>query len=72
MTIFKRHFGDYLSIVKARCEWDALKFDRSTQKFYEFRDTLQKTPKEAFGAEAQQFFDKAIYAKMPHHVKSTQ
>ena len=29
MTIFKRRFGYYLSMAKARCEWDALKFDPS-------------------------------------------
>ena len=69
MTIFKRRFGDYLSMAKARCEWDSLKFDPSTQKLHEFLDVLQKTAKEAFGAEAQQFIDKAIYAKMPDHVK---
>ena len=69
MMIFKRRFGDYLSMAKARCEWDALKFDPSTQKLHEFLDVLQKTAKEAFGSEAQQFIDKAIYAKMPHHVK---
>ena len=69
MTIFKRRFGDYLSMAKARCEWDALKFDPSNQKLHEFLDILQKTAKEAFGSEAQQFIDKAIYAKMPDHVK---
>ena len=69
MTIFKRRFGDYLSMAKARCERDALKFDPSTQKLHEFLDVLQKTAKEAFGSEAQQFIDKAIYAKMPDHVK---
>ena len=69
MSIFKRRFGDYLSMAKARCEWDALKFDPSTQKLHEFPDVLQKTAKEAFGSEAQQFIDKAIYAKMPDHVK---
>ena len=69
MTIFKRRFGDYLSMAKARCEWDALKFDPSNQKLHEFLDVLQKTAKEAFGSEAQQFIDKAIYAKMPDHVK---
>ena len=45
MTIFKRRFGDYLSMAKARCEWDALKFDPSTQKLNEFLDVLQKTAK---------------------------
>ena len=69
MTIFKRRFGDYLSMAKASCEWDALKFDPSNQKLHEFLDVLQKTAKEAFGSEAQQFIDKAIYAKMPDHVK---
>ena len=69
ITIFKRRFGDYLSMAKARCEWDALKFDPSTQKHHEFLDVLQRTAKEAFGTEAQQFIDKAIYAKMPNHVK---
>ena len=54
-TIFKRRFGDYLSMAKARCECDALNFDHSTQKLHEFLDVLQKTAKEAFGAEAQQF-----------------
>ena len=56
-------------MAKARCEWDALKFDPSTQKLHECLDVLQKTAKEAFGSEAQQFIDKAIYAKMPDHVK---
>ena len=65
MTIFKRRFGDYLSMAKARCEWDELKFNPSNQKLHEFLDVLQKTAKEAFGSEAQQFIDKAIYAKMP-------
>ena len=69
MTISKRRFGDFLSIAKARCEWDALKFDPSNQKLHEFLDLLQKTAKEAFGSEAQQFIDKAIYTKMPDHVK---
>ena len=32
-------------------------------------DSLQKTAKEAFGAEAQQIIDKAIYAKMPDYVQ---
>ena len=69
VTIFKRRFGDYLLMTKARCEWDALEFDPSTHKLHEFLDVLQKTAKEAFGSEAQQFIDKAIYAKMPDHVK---
>ena len=69
MTIFKRRFGDYLSMAKARCEWDSLKFDPTTQKLHEFLDVLQKTANEAFGSEAQQFIDKTIYAKMPDHVK---
>ena len=49
MTIFKRRFGDYLLMAKARCEWDSLKFDPTTQKLHEFLDVLQKTAKEAFG-----------------------
>ena len=69
MTVFKRRFDDYLSMAKARCEWDALKFDPSTKKFHEFLDVLQKIAEEAFGSEAKQFIDKAIYAKMPDHVK---
>ena len=68
MTIFKRRFGGYLSMEKARCEWDSLKFDPATQKRHEFLDVLQKTAKEAFGLEAQQFIEKAIYAKLPDHV----
>ena len=32
MAIFKRRFGDYLSMTKARCEWVSLKFDPATQK----------------------------------------
>ena len=71
MTIFKRRFGDYLSMAKARCEWDSLKFDPATQKLHELLDVLQKTAKESFGSEAQQFIDKAIYAKMPDHVKKS-
>ena len=66
---FKRRFGDFQSSAKARCEWDSLHFDPTKQKLPEFLDTLQKTAKEAFGSEAQKFIDKAIYAKMPDHVK---
>ena len=69
MTTFKRRFGDYLSIAKARCERDTLKFDPATQKLHEFLDSLQKTAKEAFGSDAQQVIDKAIHAKMPDHVQ---
>ena len=69
ITAFKRSFGDFQSSAKARCEWDALHFDPTKQKLHEFLDTLQKIAKEAFGFEAQKFIDKAIYAKMPDHVK---
>ena len=69
ITAFKRHFGDFQSSAKTRCEWDALYFDPTKQKLHEFLDALQKTAKEAFGSEAQSFIDKAIYAKMPDHVK---
>ena len=69
ITAFKRRFGDFQSSAKARCEWDALHFDPTKQKLHEFLDVLQKTAKEAFGSEAQKFIDKAIYAKMPDHVK---
>ena len=69
ITAFKRRFGDFQSSAKARCEWDALHFDPTKQKFHEFLDALQKTAKEAFGSETQKFIDKAIYAKMPDHVK---
>ena len=69
ITAFKRRFGDFQSSAKARCEWDALHFDPTKQKLHEFLDVLQKTAKEAFGPEAQKFIDKAIYAKMPDHVK---
>ena len=69
ITAFKRRFGDFQSSAKARCEWDALHFDPTKQKLHEFLDVLQKTAKEAFGPEAQKFIDKALYAKMPHHVK---
>ena len=68
-TAFKRRFGEFQLSAKARCEWDALHFDPTTQKFHEFLDILQKTAKEAFGPEAQNFIDKAINVKMPDHVK---
>ena len=69
ITAFKQRFGDFQSSAKARCEWDSLHFDPTKQKLHEFLDTLQKTAKEAFGSEAEKFIDKAIYAKMPDHVK---
>ena len=69
ITAFKRRFGDFQSSAKARCEWDTLHFDPTKQKLREFLDVLQKTAKEAFGPEAQKFIDKAIYAKIPDHVK---
>ena len=66
ITAFKRRFGDFQSSAKAR---DALHLDPTKQKLHEFLDVLQKTAKEAFCSEAQKFIDKAIYAKMPDHVK---
>ena len=39
-------------------------------KLHEFLNSLQKTTKEAFRPEAQQFIGKAIYAKMRDHVKT--
>ena len=69
ITAFKRRFGDFQFSATARCEWAALQFDPTKQKMHECLDVLQKTAKEAFGTEAQTFLDKAIYAKMPHHVK---
>ena len=69
ITAFKRRFGNFQSSAKARCEWDALHFDPTKQKLHEFLDALQKPAKEAFGSEAQKFIDKAIYAKLPDHVK---
>ena len=47
MTIFKRRFGDYLPMAKARCEYYALKFDPFTQKLHEVLDVLQNTAEEA-------------------------
>ena len=49
MTILKRGFGDYLSMAKVRCEWDALKFDPSTQKLHEFLDDSKKPPEKLLG-----------------------
>ena len=69
ITAFKRGFGDFQSAAKARCEWGALHFDPTKQKLHDFLDILQKTAREAFGPEAQKIIDKAIYAKMPDHVK---
>ena len=69
-TAFKRCVGDFQSSAKARCEWASLHFDPTKQKLHEFLDALQKTAKEAFGPEAHKFIDKAIYAKMPDHVKT--
>ena len=69
ITAFKRRFGDFQSSTKARCEWDSLQFDPTKQKLHVFLDVLQKTAKEAFGSEAQQFIDKAINAKIPDNVK---
>ena len=70
ITAFKRRFGVFQSSAKSRCEeWDYLHFDPIKQKLHEFLDVLQKTAKESFGPEAQKFTDKAIYAKMPDHIK---
>ena len=45
MTIFKRRFGDYLSMAKARCEWDALKFDLRTRNSTNFWTYFKKLPR---------------------------
>ena len=72
MTIFERGFGDYLSMAKSRCEWEALKFKPSSHKLHEILDTFQKIVKDAFGAEARRFIEKAIYAKNLNHVVNIQ
>ena len=69
ITAFEQRFGDFQSSAKARCDWDALHFDPTKQKLHDFLDVLQRTAKETFGPEAQIFIDKAIYAKIPDHVK---
>ena len=69
MTAFKRRFVGFQSSAKARCEWDALHFEPAKFKFHEFLDILQTTAENAFGSDAQKVIDKAIYAKMPDHVK---
>ena len=51
------------------CEWDALQFDPTKLNFSIFWMRCKKTSKAAFGSEAQTFINKAIYAKMPDHVK---
>ena len=47
-------------MARARCERDAIKFDATTQQLHEFLKILRKTARETFGADAQQFTDKAI------------
>ena len=69
ITASKRRFGDFQSSAKARFEWVALHFDPHQAKLHELLDILQKTAIEAFGSEAQEFIEKAIYAKMPDNVK---
>ena len=54
-------------MAKARCEWNELKFDPSTQNLH--KRSSKNNAREAFGSEAQQFIDKANYPKMPNHVK---
>ena len=56
-------------MTKARFEWDAPKFDPSSQNLHDLLDILQKTAKKAFDSETQQFTDRTIYAKMADHVK---
>ena len=55
-------------MAKARCEWDELKFDPITGRLHELLHRRHKTAEKEFGAEAQQFIDKALYAKMQHQV----
>ena len=69
ITAFNCRSGDFQSFAQARCDWDALHFDPTKQTLHEFLDVLQETAGELFGSEAQSFIDKAIYAKMPDHVK---
>ena len=49
MTIFQLRFGDYLSMAKTRCEWDALKLDPSTQKLTKFWMYFKKPQKKPLG-----------------------
>ena len=49
MTAFKRRFEAFLSRARARCEWDALKFDPTTQKLNEFPNILQKRQRKRLG-----------------------
>ena len=69
ITIFKRCFGDHLSMAKARNEWDALKFVTSKQKLTRIPTYTSKKAKEAFAAEAQQFVVDKPYNDLVLHLE---
>ena len=68
MTIFKRRFGDYLSMAKKDVSGTHSSSTSQNKNSTNFWTHSKKTAKEAFGTEAQLFIDKNIYAKIPDHV----
>ena len=69
MRIFKTSFRRLPINGKNQMRMGCTQIRPLNAKLHEFLDVLQKTGKKAHGSEAQQFIDKAIYAKMPDHVK---
>ena len=69
LAAFRRRYVRIQSVATARCKWDKLCFDPSTQKFQDFLGDYQKLAHDAFGDDANRYIQASFYAKMPYHLK---
>ena len=69
LLVFRRRYVKPQSVATARCKWDQLHFDPSTQSFQDFLEHYQKLAREAHGDDASKFIQSSFYAKMPPHLK---
>ena len=69
ISTFRRRYVRPQSVATARCKWEQLHFEPSTEKFQDFLEEYQKLAQEAYGDDAPKFIETLFYAKMPPHLK---
>ena len=66
---FHRRYVKAQSVATARCKWENLNFDPTSQTFQDFLEMYQKLAQEAYAEDAPKFIETSFYAKMPAHLK---
>ena len=57
------------SVATARCKWENLTFDPTSQTFQDFLEMYQKLAQEAYADDAPKFIETSFYSKTPVHPK---